>query len=104
FAFKVDRYYCNPTNNLHGGAQAAMFDVCTSLAIQAIGSLDNWITGGVSRVLSVTYVRPAAEGEDVLMECEICHTGKTLALTRGVLKRERDGAILSTCEHNKAAV
>lgn len=113
FAFKVDRFYCNASGNLHGGAQAFMFDMCTSLAAQAIAKqagsgiksdLDSWINGGVSRTLSVNYLRPAPEGEDVLMECEVVQMGKSLALLRGVLKRESDGAIISTCDHNKAAV
>jgi len=104
FAFKVDRFYCNPSGNLHGGAQSAIYDVCTSLALQSIGKRDFWINGGVTRTLSVTYLRPAPEGEDLLLECEIVSAGNKLALTRGVLKRERDGAIISTCDHDKAAV
>lgn len=113
FAFKVERFYCNASGNLHGGAQAFMFDMCTSLVVQAIArqpgsgiksDLDSWMNGGVSRTLSVNYLRPAPEGEDVLMECEVVQMGKKLALLRGVLKRERDGAIISTCDHNKAAV
>jgi len=104
FAFKVDRYYCNPSNNLHGGAQSAMYDVCTSIALQSRGRRDFWINGGVSRTLNVTYLRPAPEGEDLLLECEIVHTAKKLALLRGVLRRERDGAVISTCDHDKAAV
>lgn len=35
------------------------------------------------------------------MECETVHVGKRIALLRGVLKRERDGVNLVTCEHNK---
>ena len=72
--------------------------------MQAIGKEDFWVNGGVSRVLSVTYVRPAPEGEAMLVECEVVHMGKTLALLQGRLKRAQDGAVISTCEHNKAAV
>lgn len=104
FAFKVDRYYCNASGNMHGGAQAAVFDYLTSVAMQGIGKPDFWINGGVSRTLTVTYLRPAPEGEDLLLECEIVHMGKKLAFLRGALKREKDGAIISMCDHDKAAV
>jgi len=78
--------------------------MCTSIAMQAVAPPGSWVNGGVSRVLSVSYLRPAPQGEDLLLECEVTHVGKTLALLRGTLKRERDGAVVSTCEHNKAAV
>lgn len=29
------------------------------------------------------------------------HVGKRIALVKGALKREKDGAVLVTCEHNK---
>lgn len=32
---------------------------------------------------------------------QIVHVGKRLCLLKGVLKREKDGAIISTCEHQK---
>lgn len=129
FAFKVARWYCNGSGtytdvyapihpsqtctdpyildyqgNLHGGAQSGIYDFCTSVALQSIGKRDFWINGGVSRTLNVTYLRPAPEGEDLLLDCEIVHTGKKLALLRGVIKRESDGAVISTCDHDKAAV
>ncbi|KAK5115009.1 hypothetical protein LTR85_010047 [Meristemomyces frigidus] len=104
FAFKVERYYCNGSGNLHGGAQATIFDIATSIAMQAIGKEDFWINGGVSRALTVTYLRPAPEGEQLLLECDVVHMGKRLAMLKGTLKRESDGAVISTCDHNKAAV
>lgn len=81
-----------------------MFDMCTSTALLAIGTRNFWINGGVSRSLNVTFLRPAPEGEDCLMECEVVNMGKSLALLHGVLKREKDGVVLSTCAHDKAAV
>lgn len=104
FKFKVDEYYCNGSDNLHGGAQATIFDILTSVALQAIGTPDFWVTPGVSRTLNVTYLRPAPLGSEVLCEVEIVHTGRNLSLQTGRLKRASDGAVLSTCEHNKVAV
>ncbi|EME38585.1 hypothetical protein DOTSEDRAFT_75934 [Dothistroma septosporum NZE10] len=104
FKFKVDRFYCNGSGNLHGGAQATIYDVLTSLAMQGIGTPGFWVNGGVSRSLSCTYLRPAPEGTDVLCDVEVMHAGKSLALMRGAMKRADNGKLISTAEHDKAAV
>lgn len=87
-----------------GGAQSTFYDLCTSLTLMGIGKKDFWINGGVSRCLNVTYLRPAPEGTELEMETEVVTAGKSLAMLRGVIRRASDGAPISTCEHNKAAV
>lgn len=56
FTFKVEKFYCNFSGNLHGGAQATIYDVLTSIMLQAVGNFTHWGNAGVSRNLSVTYV------------------------------------------------
>lgn len=34
-------------------------------------------------------------------DSQVVQAGKRLGLSKGVLKREKDGAIISTCEHHK---
>ncbi|KAK4610198.1 hypothetical protein CLAFUW4_14016 [Fulvia fulva] len=104
FKFKVARYYCNGSGNLHGGAHATIYDVLTSMTMQGIGKPGGWVNGGVSRSLRCTYLRPAPEGIDVLCEVEFMHSGRSLALMRGVMKRADNGKLISTCEHDKAYV
>lgn len=104
FAFKVSPYYCNPAGNLHGGAQATFFDVCTSMLTYVVATKKFWVYGGVSRTLTVNFLRPAPEGLEVEMVCEVVQIGGSLALIRGELRRAEDGVVLSTCEHTKAAV
>lgn len=104
FTFKVASYYCNGSGNLHGGAQSMMYDICSSLVLQSIGKKDHWINAGVSRVLTVNYLRPAPEGTELEMECEVVAAGKSLAMLRAVLRTADGGKVVSTCEHNKAAV
>ncbi|KAK6431706.1 hypothetical protein LTR95_012127 [Oleoguttula sp. CCFEE 5521] len=105
YAFPVSEFHCNMSGNMHGGFQSTAFDMLTSLAIMANLEPGNpFMDGGVSRTLNVTYLRPAPLGEMLVMECEVTHVGKRMAMTRGFLKRERDGAVVSTCEHNKASV
>lgn len=104
FTFKVAGFYCNGSGNLHGGAQSMMYDICSSLVLQSIGNSGSWINAGVSRTLTVTYLRPAPEGTEVEMECEVIAAGKQLSMLRGVLRRAYNGAPISTCEHDKVAV
>lgn len=59
---------------------------------------------GVTRTLNVTYLRPVPLGETVLVECEVVHAGKRLCALKGVMKRESDGAILTSCEHGKVSI
>lgn len=99
--FKVQPEYFNPAGTLHGGAQAAFLDVCTSFTLLLVSKPGFWTTNGSTRTLNVTYLRPALDGDMVRLECEIVHAGKRLALIIGRIVRERDGAVISTCEHNK---
>ncbi len=81
-----------------------IFDICTSLTLQAVSTPGRFLNGGVSRVLTVNYLRPAPEGTELELETEVISAGKNLAMLRGVLRRASDGAAISTCEHNKVAV
>ncbi|KAH7328322.1 putative thioesterase family protein [Stachybotrys elegans] len=102
FSYTVDPRHCNIMSNLHGGIAATLFDICTSLALTLVARPGFWERIGVSRNLSVNYIRPAPLGAEILIEGEIVHVGKKLAALRGVMKRRSDGAVLSTCTHDKA--
>lgn len=105
FAFNVPATYTNQPEGsssltTHGGAIATFFDMTTSLAIIAC-NMEGWESLGVSRGLSVTYLRPPVEGQACLIEAEVIQIGRRLAVVRGVMKREADGVLLATCEHQK---
>ena len=63
-----------------------------------------WDTGHVSRTLNCTYLRPAPEGSELLVECEVVHLGKTMAELKGVMRRKEDGKVCYVCEHGKVKV
>ncbi|KAF2722440.1 hypothetical protein K431DRAFT_283866 [Polychaeton citri CBS 116435] len=105
FVFKVDNFYGNRSGNLHGGAASAMYDILTTMVLAAMTENgDIWINGGVSRSLDVTYIRPAPEGEVLECSCEIVSAAKRLALMKAEMRRQSDGAVVSTCKHDKASV
>jgi len=101
YRFPVQRQYLNPAGGLQGGLSAGMFDTATTWTLDTIRKPGFWMLFGTTRTLNVTYMRPAFEGEVLRMETEIVHAGKRLCLIKAVLRREKDGAIISTCEHQK---
>ncbi|KAF3004127.1 hypothetical protein E8E13_004697 [Curvularia kusanoi] len=105
YSFTVPKQLCNMGGNLHGGAVALIFDICTSTAITAVSQDGFWDTGHVSRTLNCTYLRPAAEGTKVYVISEVVHLGRRQGLTKGEIRLgTEDGKIAYTCEHGKAAV
>lgn len=72
FRFPVQSEYLNPSGTLHGAAQCLFFDVCTTFCLGPIARApDFWTTFGVTRSLNVNYLRPAKEGEVLVLECEV---------------------------------
>ncbi|KAF2238557.1 thioesterase family protein-like protein [Viridothelium virens] len=102
FEFEVLEQYCNLADNLHGGAAALMFDVCTSLAISPLAKPGFWEFGDhVSRTINVSYLRPAPSGTTVKLRCQVAAIGKQMCLIRAELKSQDGKRIYCTMEHHK---
>lgn len=120
FNLDISHFYVNSLRNLHGGAASLIFDLCTSLALTGLaGGEDDaeaqigdeitdlgrlWLSSGVSRNLSVTYLRPAPIKTRCLVVCEILHVGRKVASVRGTLRADGvDGeeGELCICMHDK---
>lgn len=99
--FPVVHEYLNPGQALHGAAQSLFYDNTMAYLFVPIARPGFWDTYGFSRSLRVTYLAQAMEGEWVRLEVETVQVGKRMALLRGRMVRERDGVLVSTCEHDK---
>lgn len=58
----------------------------------------------MSRTLNCTYLRPAPEGTELIIECSVVSLGKTMAELSGTMRRRDDGKLCYTCSHGKVAV
>ncbi|KAH8902655.1 Thioesterase/thiol ester dehydrase-isomerase [Coniochaeta sp. PMI_546] len=101
FRFEVQPQHTNGLGNLHGGCNSTLFDFCTSTVLGMVNKPGYWFWMGVSRSLNVTYLRPVPVGETVLIESELMQVGQRLAHIKGRMRREKDGVLLATCEHDK---
>ena len=78
FRINITPDLCNKSGNLHGGATATIFDLCTTFPIILAGEKGFWETPGVSRTLNVAYLAAVKAGEEVEVEAEIVGIGKRL--------------------------
>jgi acyl-coenzyme A thioesterase 13 len=101
FRFEVQPEHTNGFGNLHGGCNSTLFDFCTSVVLGMVNRPGHWMWLGVSRALNVTYLKPVPVGESVFIESELLQVGQRLAHIKGRMTREKDGALLATCEHDK---
>ncbi|KAF7197982.1 hypothetical protein HII31_00696, partial [Pseudocercospora fuligena] len=103
FRFPVQPEFLNPMGTLHAGATTAFFECATTWALYPIAEPGFWKSLGICRTINFTFMRPAMPGEMLLMECEAGDLRVSIAksMLRAVMKREKDGAALVTCEHNE---
>jgi acyl-coenzyme A thioesterase 13 len=104
FELDVTPRWSNRMRNMHGGAIALVFDMATTMCAAPLAREGFWVFGGVSRSLSVTYLRPVRMGMTVEVHCEVLQMGQRLATIRGEMRDKGGGDVLCVCEHNKASL
>lgn len=96
--------FLNRLGNMHGGAIAMIFDMCTTMTAAPLSQQDFWRFGGVSRTLNITFLNPVQEGQEILIECSVLQQGSRLSTISGRMVDKATGKLLSVAEHNKASI
>lgn len=78
YSVKIVPELLNPRETMHGGAVALLVDMATTLAVAPLSTEDFWHFGGVSRTMSITYLRPIVAESVLWVECEVKAIGKRL--------------------------
>lgn len=79
---KVDRRHLNPWGNLHGGVFATLADTAMGVAARSLGKV------AVTVNLSVNYLHPVQEDDEIICEGKVIHEGKNIIHTQAVLTVE----------------
>jgi acyl-coenzyme A thioesterase 13 len=80
FEMTMTPMYGSRMGNAQGAALSLIHDMCTTMAMAPLATKDFWHFGGVSRVLSVTYLRPTKTGTRIIIECEVLQVGKRFGM------------------------
>ena len=81
-SLKITKKHTNIAGFTHGGVVFALADCAFSNAVN-FGDKQ-----AVAIQVSINYLRPTSEGDDLIAEAKTVSDGKTLALTRVAVKRK----------------
>lgn len=98
FLYTVQTPHCNTLASLSGGAATTLLDFLTTLPLCHVSD-PAWAYLGVSRTLSLTFLRPVPSGQTVRIECEVLGVGRKLATVRATVRSEKDGGVMIVAEH-----
>lgn len=90
-AVTVKPWMLNPKATLHGGMMATMLDMAMGLLARCCGAGMNVSTVG----LSVSYLRPAAASEELLVTARVDKAGRRILFLSGDISRP-DGKTVAT--------
>ncbi|EDW78830.1 uncharacterized protein Dwil_GK12658 [Drosophila willistoni] len=94
--FKVGPEHLNRGGGLHGGYTATLVDMITTYAL-----MSKPCHPGVSVDISVSYLKGAREGDDVVIEANTIRAGRTLAFIDCILKHKKDNSVIAKGSHTK---
>jgi len=93
---KIEEGHLNRSGNLHGGMTATLIDMLTTLVVFTKPPHQT----GASVDMSISYLRPAKVGEEIIINAEVVKLGQTLAFTSAELLNE-DGKLIAKGSHTK---
>jgi hypothetical protein len=87
---------------MHGGAAGLIFDMATTTALCPVAKPGYWeFMGGVTRSLSISYLKGVPIGVTVRIHSKVVSVGKQMAMIRGVMTSLDGKIIYSTVDHHK---
>ncbi|XP_031559717.1 acyl-coenzyme A thioesterase 13-like isoform X2 [Actinia tenebrosa] len=88
--------HTNHGGTIHGGFTATLVDLVTTIAIMSTGPQ----IPGVSVDMTVSYLRAARPGDEIIINATCIKAGKSLAFSKADIKLA-DGTILAHGQHTK---
>jgi len=102
YELHISDFYANMNGVMHGGAAGVIFDMCTTTALCPIQRPGYWdFQGGVTRSLSISYLKAIPIGTTVRIRCAVIQHGRLMALIRGSLESVDGKVVYATCDHHK---
>uniref|UniRef100_A0A1B0AI39 Thioesterase domain-containing protein n=1 Tax=Glossina pallidipes TaxID=7398 RepID=A0A1B0AI39_GLOPL len=94
--FTVAVEHLNRAGGLHGGFTATLVDMVTTYAL-----MSKPCHPGVSVNINVNYLKPAREGDDVIIDASLLRAGKKLAFLECELRHKKDNSLIAKGGHTK---
>lgn len=91
---------------VHGGAIATVLDnvMNCSVAVLAIPGTGRWQHGGLTKDLSISYMKMVKIGDEVTIDVDIVCASAKAATIRGTMRSAKDGKVLAVCGMEKVAM
>jgi acyl-coenzyme A thioesterase 13 len=87
---------------MHGGAAGVIFDMATTTALCPLARPNFWeFMGGVTRTLSISYLRAVPIGTTVRLYSHVVSCGRQMAMIRGEMTSLDSKVTYCTVEHHK---
>jgi acyl-coenzyme A thioesterase 13 len=87
---------------MHGGSAGLIFDMLTTTALGPLATRRSYFfLGGVTRSLSISYLRAVPIGSTVRIYSWVVAAGKTMAFIRSEMTSVDGNVVYATAEHHK---
>ncbi|XP_071446701.1 acyl-coenzyme A thioesterase 13-like [Hetaerina americana] len=93
----VEERHLNKGGTLHGGFTATLIDSISTFALMTRGGG----APGVSVNMNINYLKPATEGEEILIDAQTKRAGRTLAFLEVDITKKNSGELVATGSHVK---
>lgn len=82
-----------------------LLDMCTMSALGPLAKDRHWVfLGGLTRSLSLSYLRDCPEGVKVIIDSTVLQAGRSMALIRGEIKSPDGKIVYVVVDHNKVNI